>query len=57
MEMRKEVGHSVNPVQRQLGALAERLQLLARQIPVLLLNRSQIVENQGRLFAEYEVSL
>jgi hypothetical protein len=47
----------VNPVQRQLGALAERLQLLARQIPVLLLNRSQIVENQGRLFAEYEVSL
>jgi hypothetical protein len=55
--MRKEVGHSVNPVQRQLGALAERLQLLARQVPVLLLYRSQIVENQGRLFAEYEVSL
>ena len=47
MEMRKEVRNAVNMVQRDLGLLGKHFQLLARQITVLILNRSEIVENQN----------
>jgi len=46
VKMRKEVRHAVNVVQRDLGLLRESLQLLAWQVTVLILNGSEIVENQ-----------
>ena len=46
MEMRKEVRDAVNMVQRDLSLRRKDFQLLARQISVLTLNRSEIVENQ-----------
>ena len=47
MEMRKEVRDAVNMVQRDLSLRRKDFQLLARQISVLTLNRSEIVENQN----------
>ena len=35
MEVRIEIGDPVDAIQRNLGALGERFQLLARQITVL----------------------
>ena len=46
VEMRIEIRDAVNAIERNLRALGHRFQLLARQIPVLTLDRSEIVENQ-----------
>ena len=47
MKMRKEVRNAVNMVEGDLGLLREDFQLLARQVTVLTLNGSEIVENQN----------
>ena len=49
MKVRKEIRHAVNVVQRDFGLLRERLQLLARQVTVLILNGSKIVEDQNAI--------
>ncbi len=46
MKVGKEVRDAVNVVQGDLGLLRERFQLLTRQITILILNGSEIVENQ-----------
>ena len=46
MEMRIEIGHAVDAIERGLAALGELLQLLGRQIAVLGLDGSEVVENQ-----------
>src|SRR5258706_15698650 len=46
MKVRKEVRHAVNVIQGNAGLLRKRLQLLTRQVTVLILNGSEIVENQ-----------
>jgi len=54
MKMRIEVGHTVQAIQRNFRSLGQRLQLFARKIPVLILDRSKIVEYQtssGRIIA------
>jgi hypothetical protein len=42
-----EVRHAMNVLQRDLGALGQRLQLLTRQITVSILNCPEIVEYQN----------
>src|SRR5260370_14749586 len=49
MNVRIEVRHAMNVIQRDLGALGQRLQLRTRQITVSILNRPEIVENQNAL--------
>ncbi len=46
MKVRIKIRYAVDAIERRLRAFGERLQLLARQIAVLVLNRSKIVEDQ-----------
>ena len=46
MEVRKEIRNAMEAKQLSLRALGKRLQLIARQVAVFFLNRSQIVEDQ-----------
>ncbi len=46
MKVRKEVGDAMNMIQGNLGLFRQRLQLITRQVTVLILNGSEIVENQ-----------
>jgi len=42
----KKICDAVQSVQRNLRSFRQRLQLLSRQVPVLALDRSKIVEDQ-----------
>jgi hypothetical protein len=46
MEMWKEIGHAVDVREWYLRTARESLQLIGRQITVLALNLSQIIEDQ-----------
>lgn len=46
MEVRIKIGDAVDAIQRGLGALRKRLELIGRQVTVLRLDLSEVVENQ-----------
>jgi hypothetical protein len=47
MKFRIEFSDAVDPVQRQIQLLRQGVQLLGRQVAMLMLNRSQFVKKQS----------
>ena len=46
MKMRIEIGDAVDVIERDADPLRQRLQLVRRQVPILVLDGSQVVEDQ-----------
>lgn len=46
MKVREEIGNALDVRQRNLGAARESFQLVSRKVTMLLLNLSQVIEDQ-----------